>query len=79
MQSRRWSLIETVASTAIGFIFSLLVQIFLVWAYDVKMTHSQNLQFVFWFTIASVIRGYYVRRFFNWVHQKLALVKCNNL
>jgi len=75
MQSKRWSMIETVVNTAFGFVFSFAVQSILVWIYDVKMTHSQNVQFVFWFTVASVIRGYWLRRFFNWIHHKLGIGK----
>lgn len=69
MQTARQSVVETVVSTCIGFAFSWVVQVVLVWAYNVEMTHSQNFQFVFWFTIASVARGYWVRRLFNWIHR----------
>lgn len=69
MQTRRQTVVETVVSTCIGLVFSWGVQVVLVWAYNVEMTHSQNLQFVFWFTIASVVRGYWVRRLFNWMHR----------
>jgi hypothetical protein len=75
MQPKRWSLIETVANTAFGLVFSFVIYILLNWVYDVKMTTSQTTQYTVWFTLASVVRGYYVRRFFNWVHYKLGIGK----
>ena len=64
-QSRRMSLIETVASIAIGFVVSLALTAFLLPAYGFGVTFAQNLQITAAFTVASVIRGYLVRRAFN--------------
>ena len=71
MQTRRWSLIEAVASTALGAGASLLLQVFLAWAYDKSFTFGENVQWVVWFTLLSLVRGYGVRRLFNWVNNKL--------
>jgi len=69
MQTKRQSLHETVVSTIVGLVFSYFVQAALVWAYNVQMTQSQNAQFVVWFTLASLFRGYWIRRYFNWKHR----------
>ena len=64
-QSRRMSLIETVASIAIGFAVSLVLTAIVLPAYGLPVTFAQNLQITAAFTVASVIRGYLVRRAFN--------------
>lgn len=66
MQSPRHSLYEIVASTAAGFLVSLLVQEFIikpVWRIDT--TFAQNINITIVFTIASLIRSYAFRRIFN--------------
>ncbi len=68
MQTRLMSLIETCLSTAIGFAVSFglgaVVYPLLGWA----VTPGQNAIVVLIFTVASILRGYCVRRLFNWVH-----------
>lgn len=65
-QSRLGSLVETLTNTALGFLFSYSIQITLNWAYDVEMSNTTAGWFVFWFTVASVLRGFIVRRVFEW-------------
>lgn len=75
-QSKIESLLETVSNTAIGFILSLILQIFIFPLYSINVPISTNVWLVFWFTILSVGRGYIVRRFFNshyWIKFKLWL------
>jgi NhaP-type Na+/H+ or K+/H+ antiporter len=67
MQSPRQSLYETLIGIAIGFVLALLLQMLLCWAYNKPFTAAENLEWTLWFTILSVIRSYYVRRFFNWL------------
>lgn len=64
-QSRASSLVETVASVAIGFVVSLLITAWLLPAYGHQVTMQQNIEITAVFTVASVVRGYAVRRFFN--------------
>jgi hypothetical protein len=70
MQNKRMSIIETLTSTAIGFIISLvLVNIVLpLYGFDVKLGQSVAITVIF--TVASIVRGYGVRRFFNYIHNK---------
>ena len=65
MQTRLSSLIEAVINVAIGFVVSLLLTAFLLPAYGHHVTWSQNLQITGIFTIASIARSYFVRRWFN--------------
>ena len=66
-QSRLQSFIESNANTFIGFVGSLLI-----WEFVIKpwlgLTTSllENLTVTCIFTVWSIIRGYFVRRYFNW-------------
>lgn len=64
-QSRRWSVIETCASTAIGFIVSLVLVSHVLPAFGYHSTPAHNFWITVIFTVASVVRGYCVRRFFE--------------
>jgi hypothetical protein len=64
-QSRRYSMAETLFSTAAGFFVSLLLTaVVLPWlGHDI--TAGQNVMLTTIFTVASVVRGYVVRRLFE--------------
>lgn len=67
MQSRRQSAIEALAGTAIGFCISVLAQMFITKLYGIPTTLEQDVWITVFFTGISIIRGYSVRRFFNWL------------
>ena len=69
MQTRRQSMIETAASVAIGYLVALASQLAIFPLFGIHATLSDNLMIGAWFTVISIIRGYFVRRFFNWLHQ----------
>jgi hypothetical protein len=72
MQSRVGSLIESCASTLIGFGVALLSQLVIFPLYGVHVPLSTNLAITVWFTFISVARSYCVRRFFNaWLTRQL--------
>lgn len=64
-QSRRMSLIETCASIAIGFVVSVIITAVVMPAYGHHVTLADNIQITLIFTVASIARGYLVRRAFN--------------
>lgn len=64
-QPKLVSLVEASVGTLFGFVFSFTIQKVLNWAYDVQMTDATAWAFVFWFTLASIVRGYIVRRMFE--------------
>ncbi|VTU31868.1 hypothetical protein H4CHR_02895 [Variovorax sp. PBS-H4] len=71
MQSKRHSLFEVVTGTAVAFLISLLVQQFIVdplW--HLHKSIFENLSITVLFTVVSVVRSYYWRRFFNWLNNK---------
>jgi len=74
MQSRISSLIETIVSIAIGFIIALCAQLLIFPYFGIQVSLSANLKITGLFTIVSVIRGYWVRRLFNYLHKRGILV-----
>lgn len=64
-QSKKHSIIESITQTLIGLITSLLIQLILYPLLNITVTFSQNLIITFVFFVASIIRGYLVRRIFN--------------
>lgn len=64
-QTRLASLIEAVISTAIGFVVSVFLTALVLPAYGHAVTFGQNLQITAIFTVASILRSYCVRRWFN--------------
>lgn len=65
MQNRTHSLIESVTNTATGFIVSLCIQLVIYPVMDIPVRFHQNLIITTVFTIASIGRGYVIRRIFN--------------
>lgn len=69
MQRKVISLVEVCLSTVIGFTIALCAQVFIIFPlYDIKVNMLTNVEITIMFTIISVLRGYFVRRLFNWLH-----------
>ncbi len=69
-QTAKWSALETVSSTLLGFGIAMLSQMLIFPLYGIQASLNVNFQITCWFTIVSLLRGYFVRRFFNWLHSK---------
>lgn len=67
MQTSKQSAIEVLAGTAFGFLIAFLAQLFIMEHYAIRSTVSQDLAITTFFTGISILRGYAVRRFFNWL------------
>ena len=63
-QTRSMSLIESIANTGAGFLVSLVLQISLFSMMAIETTTTQNLTMSGVFTLASLVRGYLMRRLF---------------
>jgi hypothetical protein len=63
-QTRSMSLVESAANTGAGFLVSLVLQISLFSLMSIETTTSQNLLMSGVFTVASLVRGYLMRRLF---------------
>lgn len=64
-QSRLQSAVETVTSVALGFLLSLGLQVLLMRLYGITTDISRDAQIVLCFTVLSLLRTYFLRRFFN--------------
>lgn len=67
MQTRRQSMIETIAGVSIGFAVSMALSAIVYPLHGHAFTLTQNASITVIFTIASIARGYGVRRLFNWI------------
>lgn len=65
MQTKKQSLVEIIISTAIGFVVSLISTFILFPIVGIESTSSKNVMVTVSFTVISIVRGYFVRRFFN--------------
>jgi hypothetical protein len=68
MQTRKFSWIEAITNTIVGFIVSFLIQIIIYPLMDIPVRFSQNIIITCVFTLASICRGYCIRRVFNKIH-----------
>jgi uncharacterized protein YacL len=64
-QSKKHSAIESITQTVIGLITSFIIQVILYPLLNIPVTFSQNLIITFVFFVASFLRGYVIRRYFN--------------
>lgn len=64
-QTKKKSLLESVVNTATGFVLSLIIQLLLFPAMGMSVSFGENVLITLVFTIASIARGYVVRRYFN--------------
>jgi len=65
MQTKKFSLIESITNTFVGFIISLLIQLIIYPTMGIPVTFKQNIIITVIFTVASILRGYILRRIFN--------------
>lgn len=68
MQTKLQSWIEVLVGTAIGYAVALVAQLFIFEYYKIELPMSDNLKIVAFFTVVSIIRGYGVRRLFNYIN-----------
>lgn len=65
MQSRFDSLMESVTNTLTGLVTSFLIQLVIYPLLNIPVTFSQNVIITLTFFVASILRGYVIRRIFN--------------
>lgn len=65
MQSRKHSALETVASTAIGFVVSWAATPLILWCFGYSVGAGKSFGITVVYTLLSLLRGYLVRRWFN--------------
>ena len=65
MQSKKFSLIESFTSTAVGFVINVTAQTLVFPLFGINIPFHQNLSIAIIFTFISVARSYVIRRWFN--------------
>jgi len=65
MQSKTFSLIESITNVVIGYFVALLSQIIIFPLFGLNVTIKNNILIGFWFTLISIVRSYFLRRAFN--------------
>lgn len=65
MQTKKQSIIETITSTAVGFMVSFLSTYIIFPLVGLQTTTGINLVVTIYFTAISLLRGYFIRRYFN--------------
>lgn len=70
MQSKKHSAIETATGTAVGFLISWAVTPFIMYAFGYHVGPTKSFGITVVFTVISLVRGYYIRRVFNWIHTR---------
>lgn len=69
MQTRRDSFLESVFNTLIGFCVNYFAGFLIIpLVFGFAVTAGENFKVTFIYTLLSILRGYGLRRFFNWYH-----------
>lgn len=68
MQRKIVSLIEVCLSIAIGFAVALCTQLLVFPLFGIYVDIGAHVSITILFTTVSVVRSYFVRRLFNWLH-----------
>jgi len=69
MQSKKYSLLESVSNVCIGYFVALMSQIIIFPFFDIDIHIKDNILIGLWFTIISICRSYILRRFFNGIRK----------
>lgn len=70
MQTKIQSLIEALYNTTIAFFISWVAALIFYPMYGFNVTMITAFELTGIFTIISIVRGYIIRRFFNWFHNR---------
>jgi len=66
-QAKTTSLVEVITGTFIGLTVAIITQIIIFPWFEIETNLSNNVQIAAIFTGVSILRGYLVRRAFNWL------------
>ena len=70
MQTKKQSAIESLTNIVVGLITSFIIQLIIYPLLDIPVTIGENIIITIVFFVASFVRGYLIRRFFNNKHYK---------
>lgn len=64
-QSKFMSIVETCTNTLIGYSVAVCSQIIIFPLFNIQIPILDNFLIGLWFTLISILRGYFLRRLFN--------------
>jgi len=65
MQSKKFSLIESISNVIIGYLVALISQLLVFPLFKINVSLKTNIYIGLWFTGISIVRSYILRRIFN--------------
>jgi len=65
LQSKKFSLIESVVNVLVGYFVSMISQVIIFPVFGIVTTIKDNLMIGLFFTAVSIVRSYILRRIFN--------------
>ena len=71
MQSKSESMIETLTSVFVGWLIGVILNLTILPLFNYNITVVDSLWVSLIFTMISVVRGYFIRRFFNSKEKKV--------
>lgn len=74
MQTKKQSVIESLTNIIVGLITSFLIQLVIYPILDIPVSLNQNIIITIVFFVASFLRGYLLRRFFNKIHNAKEII-----
>jgi uncharacterized membrane protein YwzB len=80
MQSKAMSLAEATANTVVSFLVSVAVNFYCLPLLGLNPSIGQSIAMTVLFSVISIVRGYYLRRFFEWLNAlKAELIEMKEL
>ena len=70
MQTKKESLLEILISVAIGWLIGFISNMVILPLFGYPISVADSIYISILFTLISIIRGYIVRRYFNWTEYK---------
>lgn len=74
-QRKSHSFVETITNTAIGYVINVTVQPFVFAAFGIHINAASDLLIGAIFTGISIVRGYVLRRLFNFIHVRWSRIE----
>lgn len=75
MQTKKQSVLESVAQTVIGLLTSIGIQMIIYPLLKIPVSFKQNVIITIVFFVVSIIRSYFIRRYFNLKEKKYEINK----
>lgn len=69
MQTKKQSLIESLTNIIVGLFISFSIQLVIYPVLNIEVTIFKNIIITIVFFLSSLIRGYFIRRYFNKKHK----------